>query len=69
MCPLSVLTGKLTNDPEDAQDVGGEDDEHVDAGEEDGGDGDVPQPAEGRIGKEHLLDGPAHLRITAETGS
>lgn len=52
---------ELTNDPEDAQDVGGEDDEQVDEGEQDEGDGDVTRPVEGLVGKHHLLDRSPHL--------
>lgn len=51
----------LTDDPEDAQDVGGEDDQEVDTGEQADGDERVPQPAELPALKHHLLDGTAHL--------
>lgn len=44
---LSSQQGQtLTNDPEDAQDVGGEDNQQVDTGEQDNGDECVPWPAE-----------------------
>lgn len=49
-----------TDDTEDAQDVGGKDDQHVDEAEKDEGDGNVTQPVEGLVGEQHVLDGPAH---------
>ena len=55
-------TTLLTDDAEDAQDVGGEDDQQVDEGEEHHCDGGVPQPVEGLGGEQHLLDGSPHLR-------
>lgn len=36
----------LTNDPKNAQDVGGEDDQQVDTSKQDSGDEYVPQPTE-----------------------
>lgn len=51
----------LTNDAEDAKNVGGKYDQHVDDGEQNQGDGKVTQPAERLCGERHLLDGPAHL--------
>lgn len=52
----------LTNDPKDAEDVGGEDNQQVDDGEQTSGDGNVPWPPERLVGEEHLLDGSTHLR-------
>ena len=61
-----MFSGRLTNDAKDAKDVWGEDNKHVDEGEEDDSNGDMTEPVEGLIGKEHLLDGPAHLSITTK---
>lgn len=49
-----------TNDPKYAQDVGGEDNQQVDASKEAGGNKHVPQPAELLVLKQHLLDGPSY---------
>ena len=51
----------LTNDPEDAQDVGGKDDQQVDTREQANGNEHVPQPAELAVRKQHLLEGAAYL--------
>lgn len=51
----------LTDDPEDAQDVGGKDDQQVDTREQDNGNEHVPQPAELSVGKQNLLEGAAYL--------
>lgn len=62
MCCLYTQLGPtLTNDPEDAQDVGSEDNQQVDASEQADGNERVPQPAELLVLKQHLLDGTAHL--------
>lgn len=58
----SFFQKRLTDDAEDAQDVGCKNHQHVDDGEQDDGDGGVTQPAEGLGGEQHLLDGAAHLR-------
>lgn len=55
------MTEGLTNDAKDAQDVGSEDHQHVDKGQQNDGDGDVSDPAEGLIRKYHLLNGSPHL--------
>lgn len=55
-----------TDQAKDAKDGGGEDDQEVDEGQQDHGDGDVADPAEVLPLEQHLLDGPAHL--AAETG-
>lgn len=51
----------LTNDSKDAQDVGGKDNQQVDASKQAGGDDHVPQPAELLVLKQHLLDGTSYL--------
>lgn len=51
----------LTNDPKDAQDVGGEDNQQVDASKQASGDEHMPQPAELLVLKQHLLDGTSYL--------
>lgn len=51
----------LTNDAKDAQDVGSEDDQHIDEGQENNGDGNVSDPVEGFIREHHLLNGSSHL--------
>lgn len=51
----------LTNDAKDAQDVGGEDDQHVDESQENDGYGNVSDPVEGLIRKHHLLNGSPYL--------
>lgn len=61
---VSIEAAWLTYDPEDAEDVGSEDDEQVDGGEEQDGDGDVSRPPERLVGEEELLDGSPHLRNT-----
>lgn len=58
-----MLTERLTNDAKDAQDVWGEDNKHVDEGQQDEGDPNMAKPAEGFIREDHLLDGPSHLSI------
>ena len=50
-----------TNHAEDAEDGGGEDDQEVDEGQQDHGNGDMADPAEVLPLEQHLLDGPAHL--------
>ncbi len=57
----SVITEGLTNDAKDAQDVGSEDDQYIDEGQEDSSDGDVSDPVEGLIREYHLLNGSSHL--------
>lgn len=59
--PISVVTERLTNNSEDAKDVGCKDDEHVDEREEGDGDEDMTDPIKCLIGEDHLLNGPAHL--------
>jgi len=64
LCGSTQLTQQgpiLTNDPKYAQDVGGEDNQQVDASKEAGGNKHVPQPAELLVLKQHLLDGPSYL--------
>ena len=60
---VPFVTGRLkpTNDPKDAQDVGGKDDQQVDEREQDDGDGDVARPVEGLVGKHHLLNSSPDL--------
>lgn len=50
-----------TNDPEYAQDIGGEDNQQVDASKQASGNEHVPQPAELLVLKQHLLDGTSYL--------
>lgn len=57
----SVILEGLTNDAKDAQDVGSEDDQHIDEGQENDSDGDVSDPVEGLIREYHLLNGSSHL--------
>lgn len=57
----SYSKARLTNDPKDAQDVGGEDNQQVDASKQASGNEHVPQPAELLVLKQHLLDGASYL--------
>ncbi len=57
----SVIIEGLTNDAKDAQDVRREDDQHIDEGQENDGDGDVSDPVEGLVREYHLLNGSSHL--------
>lgn len=52
---------KHTNDPKDAQDVWGKDDQQVDECEQSDSYGDVAWPVEGLVGKHHLLDCSPYL--------
>lgn len=65
----TCLNVKPTNDPKDAQDVGGKDDQQVDEREQNEGNGDVTGPVERLVGKHHLLDRSPHLIITANSCS
>lgn len=51
----------LTDQPEDAEDGGSKNDQEVDEGQQDHGDGDVADPAEVLALEQHLLDSTAHL--------
>lgn len=62
--PWSQGWSKPTNDPKDAQDVGGKDDQQVDKSEQNEGNGDVAGPVEGLVGKYHLLNCSPYLFIT-----
>ena len=60
-CLHSQQGQTLTDDPEDAQDVGGKDDQQVDTSEQANSNEHMPQPAELAVLKQHLLEGAAHL--------
>lgn len=60
-CLYIQLGQTLTDDPEDAQDIGSEDNQQVDTSEQANGNERVPQPIELLILKQHLLDGSAYL--------
>ena len=62
--PLSKSWSIPTNDPKDAQDVGGKDDQQVDKCKQNEGNGDVSRPVEGLVGKHHLLNCSPYLFIT-----
>lgn len=58
---IVTMSVKPTNDPKDAQDVGGKDDQQVDESEQNEGDGDVARPVEGLVGEHHLLNCSPYL--------
>lgn len=58
----SVKSNKPTDDPKDAQDVWGKDDQEIDDGKEEDSYSDVTWPPESFIWEEQLLDRPPYLR-------
>lgn len=58
---LFDTAGEPTNDSKDPKDIWGKNDEQVDKGEQNEGDGDVTGPIEGLVGEHHLLDCSSHL--------
>lgn len=63
---LFLYIAVLTNDAEDAQNVGSKDHQYVDDGEQNDSNGNVTQPVERLCGKDHMLDGSTDL--WTETG-